>query len=315
MSAPQTVQVRDRVPSAGVTGPQHATRSRKLVDSAAAWTMVSPALALFIAFIVLPMIAAIGLSVFSWHILDTPRFVGLENFSRMGTDPIVWQSLARTFEYVALGLLPPILIGFMVAVLINAPLPGVSMLRVLYFVPVILSVAVSAVVWSYLIDPRYGPVAAFLRGFGIQLPDLLQSTVWALPTLVVIGVWGGLPVVILLYLAALQRIPLEIYEAAALDGARPWRILWSITWPNVMSTTVILLILGVIGSVSGALDLALIMTNGGPLGSTRALGLYIYETAFQQQDAGYAAALSLLQLAVITAVIGTARLIRGRREP
>jgi len=112
----------------------------------------------------------------------------------------------------------------------------------------------------------------------------------------------------------LQRVPPDIYDAAALDGAGRWRTVWSITWPNVLPTTVIVAVLQVVGFSAGALDLALIMTGGGPLGSTRALGLYIYEQAFQRQDAGYAATLSLLQLTVIAAIVALGTIISRRRS-
>jgi multiple sugar transport system permease protein len=191
-------------------------------DSVAAWTLLAPALVLFSIFIVVPTIAALALSFFEWHFFDTPQWVGFDNFGRMIGDPETWTSLGVTFEFVILGVIPTILLGFMIAVLVNVNLPGVGALRVLFFVPVVMMV------------------------------------------------WGGLPIVVILYLAGLQRISPDIYAAAALDGAGPWRTLWSITWPNVASTTLVVAVLQIIGFVSGSLDLALIMTNGGPLGATRA---------------------------------------------
>jgi len=166
------------------------------------------------------------------------------------------------------------------------------------------SVAVSGVIWSFLYDPRSGPIGSFLRLVGIDMPDILNSGLWATPGLVLMMVWGGLPIVVILYLAGLQRISSDIYDAAALDGAKPWRTLWSITWPNVASTTLVVAVLQIIAFVAGSLDLALIMTNGGPLGATRALGLYAYQQAFANQDVGYATALSVLQLIVIVGIVG-----------
>jgi len=290
--------------SAIVLGGRRARQRYSRHDAVAAWTLLAPALVLFFVFIVVPTIAALALSLFEWHFFDTPAWVGIDNFSRMLTDPDTWKSLSVTFEFVVLGVIPTIIIGFMAAVLVNVNLRGVGVLRVLYFVPVVVSVAVSGVIWGFLYDPRSGPIGSLLRSMGIDMPDILNSQLWATPALVLMMVWGGLPIVVILYLAGLQRISSDIYDAAALDGARPWRTLWSITWPNVASTTLVVAVLQIIAFVAGSLDLALIMTNGGPLGATRALGLYAYQQAFANQDVGYATALSVLQLVVIVGIVG-----------
>lgn len=295
-----------------VLGGRRLKRRYSRHDSAAAWVLLAPALALFTIFIVIPTLAALALSLFEWHFFDTPQWVGIANFERMAQDPDTWKSLGVTFQFVLLGVIPTILLGFMMAVLVNANIRGIGVLRVLYFVPVVVSVAVSGVIWSFLYDSRSGPIASALRGIGITMPDILNNQQLALPAIVIMMVWGGLPIVIILYLAGLQRISPDIYAAAALDGAGSWRILWSITWPNVASTTAIVAVLQIIGFVAGSLDLALIMTSGGPLGATRALGLYAYEQAFAFQDVGYATALSVLQLIVIVSIVATGQLIIRR---
>lgn len=295
-----------------VLGGRRLKRRYSRHDSTAAWVLLAPALVLFTVFIVVPTIAALALSLFEWHFFDTPQWVGFDNFTRMVQDTDTWKSLGVTFQFVLLGVIPTILLGFMLAVLVNANIRGVGVLRVLYFVPVVVSVAVSGVIWSFLYDSRSGPIASVLRSMGITMPDILNNQQLALPALVIMMIWGGLPIVIILYLAGLQRISPDIYDAAALDGAGPWRILWSITWPNVASTTMIVAVLQIIGFVAGSLDLALIMTSGGPLGATRALGLYSYEQAFAYQDVGYATALSVLQLVVIVSIVATGQLIIRR---
>jgi ABC-type sugar transport system permease subunit len=116
-------------------------------------------------------------------------------------------------------------------------------------------------------------------------------------------------------MAGLQRIPDDIYAAAALDGAGPWRVLWTMTWPNVASTTVIVAVMQIINFTAGTLDLSLIMTNGGPLRSTTALGLYAYQEAFSKQDVGYASVLSAAQMFLIIALVVVGRLVALRRTP
>lgn len=281
-------------------------------DTVAAWVLLAPALVLFAIFIIVPTLSGIGLSFFSWHFLDTPTFNGVKNYQQMIADPVVWQSLGITFEFVILGVIPTILIGFMLAVLVNAKLPGISVLRILYFVPVVLSIAVSGVLWNFIYDPRQGPIASAARAFGIEIPNVLQSSTLAVPALVVMMVWLSMPIVIILYLAALQRVSPDIYAAAALDGAGPWRTLWSITWPNVRSTTLVVAVLQVIGFSGGSLDVAKVMTNGDPLGATQSLAFYSYKQAFTNIDAGYSSTLSVLQLVIIVAIVVGAQLIIRR---
>ncbi|WP_147305330.1 carbohydrate ABC transporter permease [Subtercola boreus] len=287
------------------------TRYSKL-DALTAWSFLTPALVLFILFIVIPTVAGIVLSFFSWNFFNEPKFVGLNNFAKLFDDPSAWSSLGVTMEFIVLGVVPTTIIGFMLAVLISANMPAVGVIRVLYFIPVVLSVAVSGVLWVFLYDPRQGPIAAAFRAFGIQIPNLLQTQSTAVPALVVMMVWLALPIVIILYLAALQRVPDDIYAAAALDGAGAWRTLWSMTWPNVLPTTLIVAVLQVINFASSSLDVSLIMTNGGPLNASRSLGLYSYQEAFTHQDVGYASVLSVLQLVVIVAIVVVGRVVTSR---
>jgi len=282
------------------------------VDAASAWTLLAPALILFTIFIIIPTIAALALSFFSWNFFDAPQWVGGANFAKLFTDADAWGSLAVTFEFVILGVIPTIILGFLLAVLVNVKMRGIGVLRVLYFVPVVVSAAVSSVLWTFLYDSRQGPIAALLRAFGLTMPDVLTTQSLAAPALVVMMIWMGLPIVIILYLSGLQRISPDIYAAAALDGAGKWRTLWSITWPNVSGTTFVVAVLQIINFVAGSLDISLIMTNGGPLGATRALGLYAYQAAFTDQNVGYASVLSVLQLVVIVAIVSLGQWIIRR---
>lgn len=271
-----------------------------------------PALILFTTFIAIPTVAALALSLYDWNFFSTPEWVGLAKYAQMLADGDTWIALGVTFEFMILGVVPTIVLGFLFAVLINVNIPGIAVLRVLYFVPVVVSVAVSSVLWSFLYDPRQGPGATILRALGVQPPDLLGTQWTATPALVLMMIWAALPIVIILYLAGLQRIPADIYSAASLDGAGAWRTLWSITWPNVRATTLVVAVLQVVNFAAGSLDLALIMTGGGPLGATRALGLLAFEQAFSYQDVGLASALSVLQLVVIVAIVAAGQLLIRR---
>ncbi len=212
-------------------------------------------LALFLLFVIVPLFTALGLSFFSWRFLNTPTWVGLDNFEHILRDRALPHSVLVTGLFVAMGVLPTILIGFVLSVLINVKLRGIALLRMLYFVPIVVSVSVNAVLWRFIYDTRRGPLGAIGRQLGLDLPSVLDTTQWALPGLVVIMVWAGLPLVIIFYLAALQRIPEDLYAAAALDGAGSWRMMWSITWPNVASTTWLLLVLEIVFFSAGSLRL------------------------------------------------------------
>jgi multiple sugar transport system permease protein len=282
-------------------------------DAINAALFLTPSLVLFLLFVVVPTLAVLALSLFRWDFFSDPTFIGFANFARLLGDPQAGQATMVTIAFLVLGVVPTVILGFLLAALVNVNIPGIGVLRVLYFIPVVVSVAVSAVLWTFLYNPQQGPLSALLRIFGIQSPNFLGSTTLALPAIVVMMVWASLPIVIVLYMAGLQRIPDDIYAAAALDGAGRWRVLWTMTWPNVASTTVLVGVLQIINFTAGSLDLSLIMTGGGPLGSTTALGLYAYQEAFLHQDVGYASVLSVVQMVLIIALVVIGRLVALRR--
>jgi multiple sugar transport system permease protein len=288
-------------PSPARRSPRGRQRRR---DSWASTAFVAPSMVLFGVFVVVPMLASVGLSFYSWDLLSTPRWAGLTNFRRLLTDTEAWSSLAVTAEFLLMGVVPTVVLGFMLAVFVNTRMRGITAVRVLYLAPLVASTAVAGVLWAYMYDPRYGLIDHILGWVDINGPAWLSDTGTAAPALAVMLIWLALPLVIILYLAGLQRIPKDIYAAAALDGAGPWRQLWSVTWPNVVPTTVLVTILQIINFMNASFEVTLIMTGGGPLGSTQTLALYAYRIAFEQVDMGYAAALILLQLIVIGVTVG-----------
>lgn len=276
---------------------------------------VSPAMLAFFVFVIAPALGGLVLAFYEWDLFGTPTFVGLDNIARLFTDPAMWQSLGVTAMFVVLGVVPTIIIGFVLAVVVNVNMPGVGAWRVLYFTPMIASAAVAAIIWVNLYNGRSGLVNQFLALFGIDGPNWLADPTWALPALVIMMIWGALPIVIILYLAGLQRVPEDIYAASSLDGAGPWRQLWSMTWPNVWGTTVLVAVLQAVSFVSGSFEIALLMTDGGPLGTTQSLALYSYKVAFSERDIGYGSALSLFQLVLIIGVVVLSRaVVRFRKE-
>lgn len=291
-----------------------ARRRGKHHDALTAAAFLTPGLLAFALFVILPALGGLALTFLQWDLFGTPKWVGLANVSRLFGDADMWHALGVTVLFVVMGVVPTVLIGFLLAVLINTKMPGVGVIRVFYFAPMIASAAVSSLIWVNLYNSK-GLVNQVLAWVGVDGPNWLSDLTWARPALVVMMIWSGLPLVIVLYLAGLQRVPDDIYAAASLDGAGKWRQVWSMTWPNVRGTTLLITVLQAVGFVSGSFEVALIMTDGGPLGTTQSLALYAYKVAFAERDIGYASALSLFQLVLMVAVVLLVRtIVRFRRE-
>lgn len=299
--------------AAAVRSARKSQLKTQAVDTATAIAFLTPAMIGFLVFVIVPSIGGLALAFFDWDLFNTPTFVGFDNFTRLFADPAAWQALWVTVQFVVLGVIPTVGIGFMLAVLINTKLWGVSGFRVLYFAPMIASAAVSSIIWVSLFHPSFGLINQVLGWVGIDGPNWLSDLTWALPALVIVLIWGALPLVIILYLAGLQRVPEDIYAAASIDGASKWRQVWSMTWPNVMPTTLLVTVLLCVGFIGGSFETALIMTDGGPLGVTQTLALYSYKVAFVQRDIGYGSAIALFQLAVIVAIVVVGRVLTSRK--
>ncbi len=268
-------------------------------NTAAALAFVAPNAVMYALFVITPAGAGIVLGFFKWDLFGSPRWSGVDNYKRLAHDPQLLNALGNSLEYLALGVIPTVLGGFMVAVLINSRMRGVAAVRTAYFVPLVVSSSVSAVLWSYLYQPDVGMVNRALGLLGITGPAWLSNTTYALPALTVTLIWLSLPIVAILYLAALQRIPEEIYDAASIDGAGVWTRLWQITWPNVTAMTMLVFVLEILDFLSSPVQISLIMTHGGPLDSTEPLSLYVYKLAFEQSDVGYAACVSTFQFLIV----------------
>lgn len=290
------------------------SRRAKRADALTAAAFLTPGMLAFVAFVILPAVGGLVLTFFDWDLFGTPQWVGLDNIVRLFGDAAMWQALGVTAMFVVMGVIPTILIGFVLAVLVNTKLPGIGAIRVFYFAPMIASAAVASLIWVNLYGQK-GLINQALSWFGVDGPIWLSDLVWARPALVIMMIWGGLPIVIILYMAGLQRVSDDIYAAASLDGASKWRQIWSMTWPNVWGTTILIAVLQAVSFVSGSFEIALIMTDGGPLGTTQSIALYSYKVAFSERDIGYASALSLFQLVLMIVIVLLVRVIvRIRKE-
>ena len=292
---------------ANISAPRTRTKARtSRRDGLSAALLISPNLILFTIFVLIPVIGGLGLSFTTWNITNGwPKWVGLDNYRRMRDDPLVWESVKTTLKFIALGVIPTVFISLGLAMLINFRFRFVAAVRSLYLIPAAMSFAASAVVWRYLYldGPGYGVINYVISWFTNTPPDWLASTTWTLPALDIITIWLSLPIATVLYLAALQRIPDSVIEAATLDGAGPFRRARHIIWPGVRYMTPLVAIVALLSFTNGSFDLVNILTKGGPLYASQTLIYYIFVNGFSYGMFGYAAALSVLQIAVIGGIL------------
>lgn len=270
--------------------PSWLSRHRTLL---APYLFIAPNVAVITVFMFVPIVYAFYVSTTEWSLIGTPRFVGAENYQNLLVDEKFWQSLGHTLVY-TIGTVPTsIALGLLVAVWLNRRLPGRTLLRSVYFVPVVISLVAVGLVAAWMFNDNYGVINELLGALGLPGVAWLSSSTWAMPSLILTTLWVRLGFNMVVYLAALQSIPTELYQAAQVDGAGTWRLFRHITWPLLTPTTFLLVIIDVIYSLH-AFDLVYVMTGGGPGFSTTVLVQYVYELAFETGQMGYASAVGVV---------------------
>ena len=243
------------------------------------------------------VLASLGVSFLETDFLTKFNFVGLRNYTKMFEDPLFWQSLKVTAFY-TFGTVPlAIVFALSIALLLNQKVAALGVARTVYYLPSIVSGVAISILWTYLLNPRYGLVNQGLAMLGIEGPKWIYSTTWAVPSFILMGVWaaGGN---MLLYLAGLQGIPTALYEAAKIDGANAWHCFWRITIPMLTPTIYFNLIMNIIGSWQ-VFTQSYIMTSGGPNNATLTMVLFLFRKGFQQFHFGYAAAIAWVVFAIV----------------
>jgi multiple sugar transport system permease protein len=252
---------------------------------------ISPWLLGFFFFVLGPMIASLAISLLRWDLLSTARFVGSANYQKMFTrDPLFWQSLKVTTTYTLVYVPLELVGGLVLALIMNQPLRFIGVFRTIYYLPSVLPGVAFVVLWMWILHPDAGLVNTMLSYIGIEGPRWLADPDWALPALLMMSVWGlGRSMVI--YLASLQGIPRQLYEAASIDGANKWQSFWGITLPMLSPTIFFNLVLSIISTFQTFTN-AYVSTDGGPLDATLFYVLYLFRQAFQYFNMGYASALA-----------------------
>ena len=296
-----------------VVGGRHRRSLRRtLSDLPAALLLMLPALLVLGVFNVYPAIDSLYLSFFDWNgISPTKEAVGLDNYRTIFGSREFWNSLRVTVLYAGGMTIIALALGLLVAVLLNQPIRGIALYRVLFFLPVITPTVAAGVVWRYLFDPSQGVINRSLALVGIDGPSWLTDPNWALFAVIIVAVWKRVGFNLVIYLAALQGIPRTHYEAAELDGANPWQILRYITIPLLAPATFFITVTSLIDAFQ-VFDLVYVMTSGGPLGSTDVFGYLLYRYGFRYHEVGYASAIAYVMFVLIFVVtVVQFRLTRG----
>jgi multiple sugar transport system permease protein len=284
--------------------PAATSSSKKFNDhSRPAMAFLAPFLALYVLFIIGPAIYGLVMSFFDTSLVKPglSSFAGLGNYAEALQSKDFWSSLWHTIWFTILTTPPLIVLGFVLALLADRVGRGRWFFRLAFFAPFILPSAVMALIWIWIYTPGLGILETALKTIGIGAPNWLGDASWAMPSLAISTVWWTLGFNFILYLAGLQDIPRELYEAAEIDGAGPWQQIKSITIPLLARTTTLVAVLQVIASLK-VFDQMYIMTAGGPNFSTRSVLEYIYDQGFTNFRVGYASALSMLFFVVVLAV-------------
>ncbi|WP_266082287.1 carbohydrate ABC transporter permease [Haladaptatus caseinilyticus] len=262
-----------------------------------------PYLLVFSVFLLYPLLKGLYMSLHDWNAIypSQSEFVFLENYVRMINDPMFWNALWNTVYFVVLTVPPLVMLGLALALGVNRQLKGRRFLRMVFFSPYVLTVAVVALIWIELYAPSYGVFNYYIMQIGIEPPNWLNSATFGMPAVALATIWWTLGFNFVILLSARQGIPERLYEAARLDGAYGWRAFRDITLPQMKPALVFVTVVQFIASFQ-IFGQVFIMTGGGPGNATDTLVMYLYKAAFNQHEFGYAAAVGYFLFVVLIAV-------------
>tara|TARA_Y100000588_G_scaffold98052_1_gene106510 strand:+ start:69 stop:1001 length:933 start_codon:yes stop_codon:yes gene_type:complete len=284
------------------------------------YLFIAPGLLLLATFFAYPLLDTFWLSVHKYNIFNPAEFVGLDNFRRALDDELFWRVLANTLLYALIVVPSLVVISFFLALLLNSTLHGIKIFRTLYYIPVVTSIVVAGIIWKWIYNAD-GLLNALLQGIGISGPSWLAdargvpqalleflgfsvSSPWfsepaiALFSVALVTVWKAAPYYMIIYLAGLQGVPVQLVEAARVDGANWWQGVRNVIIPTIQPYTLVVSIIATIGALR-TFGEVYVMTGGGPFHRTNLLSYYIYTLGFKYLEVGYAAAVSLILLAII----------------
>lgn len=292
------------------------SRARDAGARAERWAglvLASPALLVFTVFMFVPLALTVWYSLHRYSGFGRMVWLGPQNYTDLVGDPTFWRALVNTVAFTAFSVPFSMALALGAALLLNRALPGRTLLRALFYVPVVISGVAAGIIWLRLFDPLTGILNQLLDAVGLPSVDWQGSGTAALVSIVVVTTWQGIGFGMVIYLAGLQGIPREVYEAAAVDGARGWRRFRSITWPLLAPTSFFLVVYSVIQSFQ-VFDVVYVLTRGGPGTATTFLVQYAYDQGFNQRRQGYAAALGVVMYVIVLVLTLVQWRISRRRD-
>lgn len=256
---------------------------------------IAPAVILLFVFLFIPFIMTIGYSFTNYNLLKPSEsaFVGLKNFIRLTQDTVFMKSIINTFVFAILVVPIQVCLALGLALLINRKLKGISVYRLAFFAPTVLSLVVVSILWTYIYNPNNGLLNSLLGSIGIGPFQFLNDPRTAMVCIVILSAWQGCGFQMMIFLAGLQDIPEYLYEAAAVDGAKGWSIFWNVTIPGLRNILVFIS-LSIVVSAFQLIIQPMMMTAGGPQNSTMTIVYEIYQTGFKYNKIGYGSAMAVV---------------------
>ncbi|MEW1948769.1 sugar ABC transporter permease [Pseudarthrobacter sp902506025] len=261
---------------------------------------IAPAMIGFIAFYLVPTLRGIYLSFTEYSILGDPTWIGTANYEAIGKDPLFWNALAVTTQYVLINIVLQTALALGLALLMHRVAKS-TLIRGTLLLPYLMANVIAALLWFWLLDYQIGIVNYFIDALGMPKVAFFGSEEWAIPTQALINTWRHMGYTALLIFAGLQAIPHHVYEVANLDGASPWQTFRKITLPLLRPVLALVLIVTIIGSFQ-VFDTVAVTTQGGPVNASRVLQFYIYQKAFTESDFGYGSALAVILFVILALV-------------
>lgn len=283
------------------------------------WLLCLPYAVGLVFFSLGPIAVALGLAFFRWDNLTPPQFVGLAQWERLFGDALFWKALRNTLTYVVGSVPTGVVLSLGLALLVNTRLPAIGLFRTLYFTPVVTSTVAVALVWTWFYDSNYGVLNYFLE-VGARLVGIsrFEPVAWlndprtAMPAIVAMSVWKGLGYNMVIFLAALQNVPRELYEAAAIDGASRFRQFWHVTLPSISPVMFFVVVTSLIGAFQVFDQVYIMARDGRPANSTLTIVYYLYNNAFRYLDMGYACTIGMALFVLIGVVTGVQLVLQRR---
>jgi multiple sugar transport system permease protein len=274
-------------------------KSMRIQEQMTARLFIAPIVIGIILFQLYPTLFSLFISFTRWNLLSPPKWIGLTNYVDLFTTDLHFKNvMSNTATYSAWNVFSGLALGMFFAVLLNQNIRWKNIYRAIYFVPVVAPTVAVALLWQILYDPNFGVFNGILRIFGIQGPNWLGTTTWAMRSIIFESIWAGLGFNVLIFLGGLQGISKEYYEAAEIDGANGIEKFFYITMPLLSPTTFFVLVTGIIGAFQ-TFDIPFVMTRGGPANATQMVVMYLYNNAFAYQKMGLASALAFIVFIVI----------------